>query len=128
MKMGTIFWIIRGKRLNLRICRKSLPAPTDAFATPVPALTSSRFLNSKVTLQESTDEKIHLRNLSALPALTESEALNHLFVGDTNRMIAETPSNPASSRSHCLFIVTVRARSGEGRVRVGKLFLVDLAG
>ncbi|KAJ3055592.1 Kinesin- protein 6 [Rhizophlyctis rosea] len=83
----------------------------------------------KVALQEDSDERIHLRNLSCLPATTTEEALNLLFVGETNRTIAETPSNPASSRSHCLFIVSITSRKeGETRIRRSKLHLVDLAG
>lgn len=33
-----------------------------------------------------------------------------LFLGDTNRMIAETPMNPASSRSHCIFVIHIEGR------------------
>lgn len=43
-------------------------------------------------------------------------------------MIAETPSNPASSRSHALFSIDVLRKEPSGKVRKGKLFLVDLAG
>ncbi|KNC96077.1 uncharacterized protein SPPG_08467 [Spizellomyces punctatus DAOM BR117] len=83
----------------------------------------------KVTLQEDEEGNIHLRNLAAMPAKDEEDALNHLFIGDTNRMIAETPSNPASSRSHCLFIISMLGRKeGEDRIRRSKLHLVDLAG
>jgi kinesin family protein 6/9 len=38
---------------------------------------------------EDEDNNIHLRNLSVHPASNEEEALNLLFLGDTNRMIAE---------------------------------------
>jgi kinesin family protein 6/9 len=38
---------------------------------------------------EDSEQNIHLRNLSSHPATNEEEALNLLFVGDTNRMIAE---------------------------------------
>jgi len=38
---------------------------------------------------EDTDQNIHLKNLSIHPGNTEEEALNLLFLGDTNRMIAE---------------------------------------
>lgn len=38
---------------------------------------------------EDSDQNIHLRNLSLLQSATEEEALNLLFLGDTNRMIAE---------------------------------------
>ncbi|TPX57666.1 hypothetical protein PhCBS80983_g03680 [Powellomyces hirtus] len=83
----------------------------------------------KVSLQEDDGGNIHLRNLSCVTAKDEEEALNLLFIGDTNRMIAETPSNPASSRSHCLFIVTIMGRrEGEDTIRRSKLHLVDLAG
>lgn len=38
---------------------------------------------------EDPDQNIHLRNLSLQQAANEEEALNLLFLGDTNRMIAE---------------------------------------
>ncbi|KAL7749482.1 hypothetical protein RI367_005036 [Sorochytrium milnesiophthora] len=83
----------------------------------------------KVTIREDEEGMVRLQNLSSVPAPSEEEALNLLFVGDTNKMIAETPSNPASSRSHCLFIVTVTGRKeGGDLIRTGKLHLVDLAG
>lgn len=64
-----------------------------------------------------------------IPVSNEEDALNLLFVGDTNRMIAETPSNPSSSRSHCIFIISVLSRSNTGdTIRKSKLHLVDLAG
>lgn len=39
-------------------------------------------------------------------AANEEEALNYLFLGDTNRAISETAMNKASSRSHCIFTVS----------------------
>lgn len=78
---------------------------------------------------EDDEQMIHLRNLSVLPAVNEEEALNLLFIGDTNRMIAETPSNPASSRSHCIFTISMTSRRhGEDVIRKSRLHLVDLAG
>lgn len=43
----------------------------------------------KVTVMEDPDQNIHLKNLSLQQATNEEEALNLLFLGDTNRMIAE---------------------------------------
>ncbi|XP_040523516.1 kinesin-like protein KIF6 isoform X3 [Gallus gallus] len=43
----------------------------------------------KVTIMEDPDQNIHLKNLSLQQASNEEEALNLLFLGDTNRMIAE---------------------------------------
>merc|ERR1719335_668680 len=72
---------------------------------------------------------MHLRNLSVYPVQTEDDALNHLFIGDTNRVVAETPMNDASTRSHCMFILWVDSTKPDSdTVRRAKLHLVDLAG
>lgn len=83
----------------------------------------------RVVLMEDEEGSVHLKNLSMHPASNEEEALNLLFLGDTNRAIAETPMNMASSRSHCIFTVSIEARQeGSSTVRRSKLHLVDLAG
>uniref|UniRef100_A0A8C0K4R0 Kinesin-like protein n=1 Tax=Canis lupus dingo TaxID=286419 RepID=A0A8C0K4R0_CANLU len=83
----------------------------------------------KVTILEDPDQNIHLKNLSLHQAATEEEALNLLFLGDTNRMIAETPMNQASTRSHCIFTIHLSSKEpGSATVRHAKLHLVDLAG
>ncbi|XP_059838776.1 kinesin-like protein KIF6 isoform X2 [Hypanus sabinus] len=83
----------------------------------------------KVTIMEDSDQHIHLRNLSLHQANNEEESLNLLFLGDTNRMIAETPMNQASTRSHCIFTIHVSSREpGSATIRRSKLHLVDLAG
>ncbi|KAM5327959.1 kinesin-like protein KIF6 [Glossophaga mutica] len=83
----------------------------------------------KVTTLEDPDQNIHLKNLSLHQATTEEEALNLLFLGDTNRMIAETPMNQASTRSHCIFTIHLSSKEpGSATVRHAKLHLVDLAG
>ncbi|UJR25470.1 hypothetical protein I4U23_006817 [Adineta vaga] len=83
----------------------------------------------KVLLMEDEDQNMHLKNLSVHAAQNEEEALNLLFLGDTNRMIAETPMNQASTRSHCIFTIHVTSKEiGSATVRKAKLHLVDLAG
>ncbi|XP_075781206.1 kinesin-like protein KIF6 isoform X6 [Pelodiscus sinensis] len=83
----------------------------------------------KVTIMEDPDQNIHLKNLSLLQASNEEEALNLLFLGDTNRMIAETPMNQASTRSHCIFTIHISSKEpGSATIRRSKLHLVDLAG
>ncbi|CAN9509167.1 unnamed protein product [Ophioblennius macclurei] len=83
----------------------------------------------KVTLVEDSDQKIHLKNLSLQQAADEEEALNLLFLGDTNRVIAETPVNQSSTRSHCIFTLHVcRREVGSATMRRSKFHLVDLAG
>ncbi|XP_038585628.1 kinesin-like protein KIF6 [Micropterus salmoides] len=83
----------------------------------------------KVMIMEDPDQNIHLKNLSLQQSANEEEALNLLFLGDTNRMIAETPMNQASTRSHCVFTVHLcRREPGSATLRRSKLHLVDLAG
>ncbi|KAG9268870.1 kinesin-like protein KIF6 [Astyanax mexicanus] len=83
----------------------------------------------KVTIMEDPDQNIHLKNLSLQASANEEEALNLLFLGDTNRMIAETPMNQASTRSHCIFTIHLCVREpGSATVCRSKLHLVDLAG
>ncbi|XP_034164034.2 kinesin-like protein KIF6 isoform X1 [Pangasianodon hypophthalmus] len=83
----------------------------------------------KVTIMEDPEQNIHLKNLSLQPSANEEDALNLLFLGDTNRMIAETPMNQASTRSHCIFTIHLCSREpGSATLRRSKLHLVDLAG
>ena len=83
----------------------------------------------RVHLREDSDGNIHLRNLSAHPSGSEEEALNYLFVGDTNRHVSETTMNLESSRSHCIFTIFITAsKLGSDTVRRSKIHLVDLAG
>lgn len=88
----------------------------------------------KVTMLEDEDGNYHFRNLSIHPATSEEEALNLLFLGDTNRAIGETEMNQSSSRSHCIFTIMIECRPGVGgAAEVGtliksKLNLVDLSG
>ncbi|KAK2878656.1 hypothetical protein Q8A67_019447 [Cirrhinus molitorella] len=83
----------------------------------------------KVTIMEDPDQNIHLKNLSLQQSTNEEEALDLLFLGDTNRMIAETPMNQASTRSHCIFTIHLCSKElGSSMVRRSKLHLVDLAG
>lgn len=110
-----------------------------------------RGLCRRVMIQEDADGSVTAKNLSMHLATSEEEALNLLFLGDTNRgresptlpcpapprnsypscsaAIAETPMNLASSRSHCIFTVSLESRKeGSSTIRRSKLHLVDLAG
>ncbi|TMW61922.1 hypothetical protein Poli38472_010985 [Pythium oligandrum] len=83
----------------------------------------------KVSMLEDEDGNCHLRNLSMHLVHAEEDALNLLFLGDTNRAVSETPMNLASSRSHCIFTVSLECRrTGSEVVLRSKLHLVDLAG
>ena len=73
----------------------------------------------RVGLLEDDNGSFHMRNLSAHRATNEEEALNFLFLGDTNRTISETPMNMASSRSHCIFTLYISSRGSPSRTRCG---------
>jgi kinesin family protein 6/9 len=83
----------------------------------------------RVHVMEDEGGGQHLRGLSRHACAGEEDALNLLFLGDTQRAMAETALNPASTRSHCIFTVHVEARApGSATVTRSKLHLVDLAG
>jgi kinesin family protein 6/9 len=83
----------------------------------------------KVQMFENEMGQFVLKNLSIHKADNEEDALNLLFIGDTNRVVSETPMNDASTRSHCIFIIQLEAQKlGEDVKKVSKLQLVDLSG
>ena len=70
-----------------------------------------------------------MSGLSIHKAQAEEDALNLLFIGDTNRVVSETPKNDASTRSHCIFIIQIEASQvGSDIKTVSRLHLVDLSG
>ena len=84
---------------------------------------------STVSPKEDENGVIQLVGLSRHLVRSEEEALDLLFLGDANRIVAETTLNEASTRSHCIFSVSVECDvSNSGLVRKGVLYLVDLAG
>lgn len=83
----------------------------------------------KVTLHMDESGGISMRNIGEVQCNGMDDALNLLFVGDTNRIICETPSNDVSTRSHCIFTINIESRDvGGSKIRRSKLHLVDLAG
>jgi kinesin family member 6/9 len=83
----------------------------------------------KVQLLENQNEQFIMKNLSVRRVENEEDALNYLFIGDTNRVVSETPKNDASTRSHCIFIINVeKQKYGEDVSTRGTLHLVDLSG
>ncbi len=83
----------------------------------------------KVTMLEDENGNFHFKNLSVRAVASEEDALNLLFVGDTNRAVAATEMNQNSTRSHCIFTILLEKRPpGTDTVRRSKLNIVDLAG
>ena len=82
----------------------------------------------KVTMLEDEEGNYHFKNLSVNKVNTEEDALNLLFLGDTNRAIGETEMNQSSSRSHCIFTIMVEKRLNDSdSVIRSKSNLADLA-
>ena len=78
---------------------------------------------------EDEDGKVILTGLTLNEVASESDALDLLFLGDTNRVVAETSMNESSTRSHCVFCISIEShRPGSDTVRRSALNLVDLAG
>ena len=79
----------------------------------------------KVTVLEDQNGGIKIRNLSTVSIANEEEAINQLFIGDTNRSIAETPMNMASTRGHCIFTLYIEARQpGNALIKRSKAWLL----
>ncbi|OII73340.1 kinesin-like boursin [Cryptosporidium ubiquitum] len=93
-----------------------------------------------------SDEKLSLRiyddiagkrglnvdRLEEIPVNKAQDILNILSTAVRKRRTAETLLNKSSSRSHCIFTITIHTKEtnidGEDVLKVGKLNLVDLAG
>jgi len=83
----------------------------------------------RVSLREGRDGKLELHGVKVYTPANEQQALNLLFLGWMNRSMAETAMNQASSRSHCVFTVSLEQRRVDSDVvRSSKIHLVDLAG
>ena len=51
------------------------------------------------------------------------------MMGNFIRQVSSTPTNQASSRSHCIFTIAFEAHNEvTGNVKTSKLHLIDLAG
>lgn len=79
---------------------------------------------------EESSGATHFRNLSVHNVTSAYEAIQLLLRGDANKMVAETASNPNSSRSHVLFSITLDVPHPDKEKMYLKpvLYLVDLAG
>lgn len=83
----------------------------------------------KVVPLERANGELMLSGLSSHRVAKEEDAFNLLFIGDTNRMVCETPMNDASTRSHCIFIISIEScKHGSDVKTVSKVHLVDLSG
>lgn len=88
-------------------------------------------LNDKVVLQEDSVFGVIPKGAAMIEAKSPEEALELMFLGETNRTICEHKLNKQSSRSHAIFTILIESRSrveSSEKVVVSKLSIVDLAG
>jgi kinesin family protein 6/9 len=79
--------------------------------------------------REGANGELQLNNLQSFHCNTEEDALNYLFIGDTNRVVSKTPKNDESTRSHCIFIINLESsKPGSDIKTVASVHLVDLSG
>lgn len=88
--------------------------------------------DERLSLGEKPDSGVYIKGLQEFVKSCADDLTNLLAQGKTNRKVGETAMNKDSSRSHCIFIVTVETveigEDGQEHIRRGKLNLVDLAG
>ncbi|PBC34117.1 Kinesin protein KIF6 [Apis cerana cerana] len=83
----------------------------------------------RISIREDEVGRLHLKNLTFYCVKNIEDALELLLLGDNNRITAETPMNPQSSRSHCIFTIVVSTKQfGAEQYKRAKVHLVDLAG
>ena len=72
-----------------------------------------------------------IKGLTKHSVANEEEAFNLLFEGESNRRVSEHQINKRSTRSHCIFTISVEMKSeveSSEKVLTSKLHFVDLAG
>ena len=86
---------------------------------------------ANIEFQEDSKGNVSVKGLSKHKVTNEEECFNLLFEGESNRTISEHKLNQGSSRSHCLFMITLEMKSkieSNEKIMISKLNFVDLAG
>jgi len=87
------------------------------------------FSRTSVDVWSDEARGLVLTGASEVPVLSGGAALRLFRQAVTNRKTYETAMNATSSRSHCVFLLTVGKRlPGEAAATCSQLYLVDLAG
>lgn len=81
---------------------------------------------------KESPEGFYVKDLSSTVVHNKDDLMRLLDIGKGSRKVASTNMNSESSRSHCIFSITVESSYldsvGETKVKAGKLNMVDLAG
>lgn len=79
-------------------------------------------------IRTETDNGLHLPEVTMMGIETAMDAMEVMRLGNKHRTKAETKMNSDSSRSHAIFVVSIRNSTDAARVKTSQLYLVDLAG
>ena len=85
----------------------------------------------EINFQEDAKGNVVVKGLSKHTVANEEEAFNLLFEGESNRTVSEHQLNKGSTRSHCIFTISIEMKSkveSSEKVLTSKLNFVDLAG
>ena len=84
--------------------------------------------NRDLRVQETPLHGVRIVGITEEYVTSSAEVLSLLNIGEKMRAVSATQMNNVSSRSHCIFTVSVESKDEMDSVRSGRLFLVDLAG
>lgn len=101
----------------------------DLLSTDSSKNEERRLENLERVVPFEVDGELILKGITTHKVENEEDLLNLLFIGDTNRVVCETPMNDVSTRSHCIFTMYIEARQVNSEIkRKSKVHLVDLSG
>ncbi|KAH9926211.1 kinesin heavy chain [Fomitopsis serialis] len=85
--------------------------------------------NDNLQVHEEKSKGVYVKNLTDYYVSSAREVYEVMRQGGAARVVSSTNMNAESSRSHSIFLVTIRQRNTEtGAQKTGNLYLVDLAG
>ncbi|OMJ80828.1 hypothetical protein SteCoe_18830 [Stentor coeruleus] len=84
--------------------------------------------SGELKIKQDKRKGIFIEGLTDVYVVCEEEMLELLALGESNRTVASTKMNTASSRSHQLFMVEIMQKFPNDTEKRGTLNLVDLAG
>lgn len=71
----------------------------------------SKSKDQKLELKDKPDSGVYVKDLSSFVVKSTKEIEHVMYVGNKNRKTGSTKMNATSSRSHAIFIITVRLTS-----------------
>lgn len=88
-----------------------------------------KFYNIQIVIFEDDYGNINLKNVTIHHCTNEQEGIDLLMMGNFIRQVSSTSMNQCSSRSHCVFTISLEGKQKNSEVAFcSKLHLVDLAG